>query len=100
MMDLEMKILYMYPGAYQNIEDLEEKLSYAEMSDLFETAMKIKFDEHRFAAALQGAELDNPYEEDELSLEDIRARAQAKASGMTEDEFEFAGLFNIEVEDD
>lgn len=90
----------MYPGAYDNIDDLEDKLSHAEMSDLFETAIRMKFDEHRFQAALQGAELDDPYEEDVPSFEEIKARAEAKAMGMTEEQFEYAGIFDVIDEDE
>lgn len=95
-----MKILYMYPGAYDNIEDLEAKLSHAEMSDLFETAVKMKFDEHRFMAALQGAELDDPYEDDAPTFEEIKARAEAKALGMSNEQFEYAGIFDVIDEDE
>jgi len=64
---------------------------------MYEKAHAIKLEDKRFTAALKGIDLDKgkPTEFDE-----IKRRAEAKAAGMDEEEFELAGMINMEIDED
>lgn len=61
------------------------------------TAREKKYDDQRFAAALKGIDLDENKSDE---FEDIKNRAYAKAQGISEEQYELEGHFNIIVEDE
>lgn len=90
-------MLYLYPGMFKNFDDLEEHLTRDELVKMYTKAHEMKQDEQRFAAALQGIELGDSKEEE---FERIKMRAEAKARGMDEEQYELNGLINIIEEDE
>lgn len=63
---------------------------------MYTKAYKLKEDEYRFLAALQGIEL----EQEESQAEAIIRRAEAKAMGMSEEQYELDGMFEFIDEDE
>jgi hypothetical protein len=92
---IESQILYLYPGTYKNFDDLEDNLTQEELEIMYNEAFKLKEDEYRFLAALQGIELDKK----ESEVDAIIRRAEAKALGMSEEQYELTGMFEFVDED-
>jgi len=67
-----------------------------EIELMYVKAYKLKEDEYRFLAALQGVDLG----EEESEAEAIIRRAEAKAMGMSEEEYNLEGLFEFIDEDE
>jgi hypothetical protein len=63
---------------------------------MYSKAYNLKEREYRFLAALQGVELEN----EESRVEEVIRRAQAKAAGMSEEQYELDGMFNFIDEDE
>lgn len=82
---------------YKNFNDLEEHLTRQELGIMIEKAREKKHDDQRFMAALKGIDLDKGKESD---FDKIKARAEAKALGVSEEQYELAGHFNITEEDE
>lgn len=87
----------MYPGAYKNFDDLEDSLTQEELELMYTNGNKMKEDEYRFLAAIQGVDLG---ETEETEGEAIIRRAEAKAHGVSEEQYELDGLFQFIEEDD
>ena len=68
-------------GIWKSYDELEETISMPELLHTLEASEKDKFDQRRFAAALKGVELDDPFN-DSVSLEDIKKRIVAKKKGL------------------
>jgi hypothetical protein len=64
---------------------------------MYQTAMEIKLEDKKFTAALKGIDLESNASNE---FEDIKRRAEAKAAGMDEEEYELNGLFDIIDEDE
>jgi hypothetical protein len=68
-------------GQWKSLQDLEESLNLNELHRLFLTSRRKQHEAQVFAAALKGIELD-PYEdpdyENEVTFEEVTARAQRK----------------------
>lgn len=94
---MEAEVLYLYPGAYKNFDELEEYLTREELVKMYEKAHEIQKDEKRFAAALKGIDLE---ENDNTEFEDVKRRAEAKALGITEEQYELSGMIQIIDEDE
>jgi len=78
-------------GIWKNFEELEDSLSLAELYQL-QSSSRDKDHEHRkFAAALKGIDIDER-EEAEDAFKQVERRAQAKLSGMTEEQIELADI--------
>jgi hypothetical protein len=82
---------------FKNFDDLEAHLTRQEVVKLLEKARENKYDDQRFAASLKGIDLD---EGRETEFDEIKRRAEAKAMGITEEQYELSGHFNIIVEDE
>ncbi len=63
---------------------------------MYETAVDIQHDDKRFAAALKGVNLDEGKVSD---FDEVKRRAEARAHGMSEEQYELDGLFDIIDED-
>lgn len=72
-------------GIYRNYDELEENLSMPELLLTLETHAKEEFRHIKFNAALQGVELDDPFEKT-VTLDDIRRRVAAKSIGVSPDD--------------
>lgn len=82
---------------FKNYDDLEDHLTREEIVKMLEKAREKKYDDQRFAASLKGIDLD---EGKSTQFDDVKRRAEAKARGISEDQYELAGHFNIIVEDE
>lgn len=59
---------------------------------MYSKAHEVKKEDKRFVAALKGIDLD---EGESNEFDEIKQRAEAKAAGISEDEYEFDGFFNV-----
>lgn len=59
---------------------------------MYSKAHEVKKEDKRFAAALKGIDLD---EGETNEFDEIKLRAEAKALGKTEDEYELEGFFSV-----
>lgn len=82
---------------FKNFDDLEANLTMQEVSKMLEKAREMKYNDQRFAASLKGIDLD---EGKSTEFDDIKRRAEAKARGISEEQYELSGHFNIIVEDE
>jgi hypothetical protein len=64
---------------------------------MYEKAYEVRKEEKRFAAALKGIDID---EGATTEFDDIKRRAEAKAMGLSEEQFELHGIINIIDEDE
>lgn len=69
-----------------------------EIELMYGKAYKLKENEYRFLAAIQGVSLGE--EQEESGAEAIIRRAEAKALGMHEEEYNLDGLFEFIDEDE
>lgn len=88
--------MYLYPGAWKNFDDIESHLTREELSVLLEKGRDYKEENMRFMAALQGIDIGNSKAS---SFDDVKKRAQARISGMSDEQYELAGMFSFEEED-
>lgn len=70
-----------------------------EIEIMYGKAYKLKENEYRFLAAIQGVSLGED-EEDENTAEAIIRRAEAKALGMSEEAYNLEGMFEFIEEDE
>lgn len=82
---------------FKSFDDLEANLTMQEVSKMLEKAREMKYNDQRFAASLKGIDLD---EGKSTEFDDIKRRAEAKARGISEEQYELSGHFNIIVEDE
>lgn len=82
---------------FKSFDDLEANLTRQEIVKMLEKAREKKYDDQRFAASLKGIDLD---EGKTTEFDEIKRRAEAKAAGITEEQYELSGHFNIIVEDE
>jgi hypothetical protein len=68
-----------------------------EIELMYGKAYTLKENEYRFLAAIQGVSLG---EEEESEAENIIRRAEAKALGMSEEEYTLEGMFEFIEEDE
>lgn len=69
-----------------------------EVELMYGKAYTLKEKEYRFLAAIQGVDLGEPEEESDAQA--VIRRAQAKALGITEEEYNLEGLFEFIEEDE
>lgn len=72
-------------GIFKNYDDLEENLSMPELIATLEAHEKEKFKDRQFMAAMQGVELNDPFD-DAPSLEDIKKRVASKSLNLAPDD--------------
>lgn len=82
---------------FKSFDDLEDNLTMQEVSRMLEKAREMKYKDQRFAASLKGIDLD---EGRQTKFDQMKRRAEAKARGMTEEQYELHGHFNIIEEDE
>lgn len=93
MIDLEAEVLFLYPGAYKNFDDLESNLTRDELLFMIEKGRELKFIDKKFFAALKGIDLDSSINDNpEERFETIKRRAEAKALGVDEYAYGFEGF--------
>lgn len=63
-----------------------------------EKARKQRYQQMKFTAAIQGVDLDEGKVDEDF--EKVKARAEARIHGITEEEFELDGLIDIVDEDE
>lgn len=86
---------------YKNYDDLENNLTQEELELMYDKAYKLKEDEYRFLAALQGIEMPDPEKERvEEKIRQIEAKALAIENGGVEEEYLLEGLFQFIDEDE
>jgi hypothetical protein len=88
----------MYPGSYKNFDELEDSLTQQELERMYTRGFAMKEDEYRFLAALQGVDLGES--QATSKAEEIIRRGEAKARGMSEEEYNLDGLIQFIDEDD
>lgn len=64
---------------------------------MYEKAHELKMQDKRFAAALKGIDLDEGKTTD---FDEIKRRAEAKAAGLSEEEFELDGMLGFEYDEE
>lgn len=82
---------------FKSFDDLESNLTMQEISKMLEKAREMKYNDQRFAASLKGIDLD---EGKTTEFDEVKRRAEAKALGVSEEQYELSGHFNIIVEDE
>jgi len=82
---------------FKNFDDLEANLTRQEIVKMLEKSREKKYDDQRFAASLKGIDLE---EGRSTEFDEIKRRAEAKAMGISEEQYELSGHFNIIVEDE
>jgi hypothetical protein len=87
-------------GHWKNFEEIENSLTLEEVQILLDAQRRSEFQKQKFAAALKGVELPDPDSEGLPTFEDVKRRAQAKASGMSEDQIAFMDVGILVLEDD
>ncbi len=70
---------------------MEDNLCLAELYQIRESYRKTKHEDRKFAAALKGIDLDKETEQDD-AFDRVKARAEAKLRGMTEEQYELTEL--------
>lgn len=77
---------------------MEEELTLEELYALIEGMQRTEHRHNRFAAAIQGVDLEKDSKQDD-AFEQIRLKAAAELAGKDEDEF-VLNMIGIEFEDD
>lgn len=85
------------PGAWKNFEEIEESLSLAELNQILDSYRKVRQEDRRFFAAIQGIDLDKSNGE-HADFEEVKRRAEAKLRGMSEEELELSQV-GISIEE-
>jgi hypothetical protein len=81
---------------WKNFDDLEESLSLPELRLLLDTSRDRRENEMRFAAGLQGIDLDEGRKDEKRA--EIEKRAQARIAGVGEDGIESMEWNDIGIE--
>lgn len=86
---------------YKNYDDLEDSLTQEELELMYDKAYKLREEEYRFLAALQGIEMPDPEKTRvEDKIREMEARALAIENGGVEEEYLLEGLFQFIDEDE
>jgi hypothetical protein len=88
-------------GMWKNIEELEECLNLPELEKILKASRDKEHEQRKFAAALEGINLDEASEsENKERFEAVQRRVAARLSGKSETEIEYDELgIDIEVEE-
>lgn len=78
-------------GKWKNFEDLEENISLPELEAMLKAIRDKEYREQKFAAALQGHDLDENTQE-ETSFDKVKRRVEAKLAGVSEETYELEQL--------
>jgi len=85
-------------GAWKSIREMEEELTLEELYALIDGMHRTEHRHNRFAAALQGVDLDKDNKQDD-AFDRLKMKAAAELAGKDEDEF-VLNMIGIEFEDD
>ncbi len=87
-------------GHWKNFDEIEDNLNLEELQTILEASREQEYNRQKFAAALKGVDLDEKTGNTDSSFEEVKRRAQAKVSGISEEEIEFSqiGIAVIEEE--
>jgi translation initiation factor 1 (eIF-1/SUI1) len=72
-------------GIWTNYEQLEENLSMPELLATLDSYREQKERDRKFAAAIQGIDLDSNDSKEERDFNEVKRRAKAKAAGKDPD---------------
>jgi hypothetical protein len=87
-------------GIWKNVEELEEYLTVEELEAMYTAIREKEYRHFKMLAAVQGIDLDeNKSEENQLTVEDVKARLAAKQAGKSEEQWEVEEL-GFDFEDD
>lgn len=78
---------------------MEEVLTLDELYLLRGAAAEIEYRHNKFAAGLEGIDLEEEVNKQKSSFDDVKRRVEAELAGKTEEEYVF-DLIGIEVEAD
>ena len=92
-------------GIWKNFDELEENITIDELAAILEASRNKDKHDKEFAAALKGIDLksnsDDEHDDNISPYERAVRKAKAIASGMGEEEYEFAELgFGVEEEEE
>lgn len=76
-------------GNWKNFDELEDNLSYPELTAMVKAKRESEERNNKFMAALQGIDLGKNNTAQDDPVEAAKLRARAKLAGMREDEFKF-----------
>ena len=87
-------------GIWENIEDLEAKLTLEELELILKANREREMRHNRFMAAIQGIDLDKASKSDtQARFDAVAARVEARKLGKSEDEYTM-DILGIDVETD
>lgn len=84
-------------GNWDNVQDMEAKLTLAELELIVSAARDQEMRHHKFLAALKGVNLDENAESPADRVEEMKKRIEAQRRGMSVDEMEFSDDFGIKM---
>lgn len=76
-------------GNWRNFDELEESISYPELSAMVTAQRERDERNNKFQAALQGVDLDKNKKEDNDPVEKLKRKVRAQQQGIGEDEVKF-----------
>lgn len=79
-------------GHWKNFDEIEENLNLEELQTILEASREQEYNRQKFAAALKGVDLDEQTGKTDSSFDEVKRRAQAKISGVSEEQIEFADI--------
>lgn len=81
-------------GIWKNFDDIEECLNVFEINAIRDAARKRDHERRKFEAMLhKGVDLDKDNKSDDVpSFDDIKRRAEARNTGLSEEQIEFAAV--------
>jgi hypothetical protein len=88
-------------GVWKSVEELEMHISLTELQSILEAYREKELRDRRFTAALKGIDLDESMNGSAKDrVEEMKRKAEAVQSGISEDQFEFDDLgLDFEEED-
>lgn len=90
-------------GHWKNFEELEANISLPELEAILTAAREREHARNKFAAALQGHDLDGNNESVEERFRKAELAAHAQLAGKSEEEYELSdehGFFGFETEEE
>lgn len=79
-------------GHWKNFDEIEENLNLEELQIILDVSREQEYGRQKFAAALKGVDLDEKTGKTDSSFDDVKRRAQAKLSGVSEEQIEFSDI--------
>lgn len=84
-------------GNWKNFDELEDCLNLDELSLIVNSSRKAERERQKFAAALKGIDLDAENNDTKKKIEEVQRRANARLSGIDEDQFDNLELIDIGI---